>query len=168
MKELVQQALDTARARGASFADARAQRVRTQALVVKNGRVGSIAESESLGIGVRVIASGAWGFASTHDLSKDGIDAAAGRAVAIARASALCRRGEVRLAPLTPVRATWRTKIEIDPFSIPVEEKIALLLSAEEAARRTKGITVTEGQMQFAERDQWCLSTEGAEIHQIT
>jgi len=167
MKELVQQALDTARARGAAYADARAQKTRTQGLVVKNGRVGSISESEGMGVGVRVIAAGSWGFASTHDLSKEGIDAAAARAVAIARASALCRRGELRLAPVPPVRASWRTKVEIDPFSIPVEEKIALLLAADEAARRANGITVTEAQMQFVERDQWFFSTEGAEIHQV-
>src|SRR5262245_13041235 len=160
MKELAQQALETARARGASYADARAQLVRTQGLVVKNGRVGSIAESEALGIGVRVVAQGSWGFASTHDLSRDGVDRAAARAVAIARASALCRRGEVRLAPVSPARATWRTKVEIDPFSVPVEEKIALLLRADEAARRVKGVTIAESQAQCVERDQWFLSTD--------
>lgn len=167
MQTLAQQALDTACARGATYADARAQRTRAQALVVKNGRVGSISESESLGIGVRVIADGSWGFASTHDLSRDGVDAAAARAVAIARASALCRRGEVRLAPLAATRASWRTPVETDPFSVPIEEKIALLLRADEAARRAKGVTISEAQMQCVERDQWFVSTEGAEIHQV-
>src|SRR5262249_20229396 len=144
MKDLAQQALDTARARGATYADARAQRSRTQGIVVKNGRVGSIAESESLGIGVRVIAAGSRAFPAAPDLSRVGVDAAAASAVAIARASALWGRGEVRLAPVPAARAAWRTKVEIDPFSVPVEEKIALLLLADEAARRVKGVSVVE------------------------
>src|SRR5262249_28054929 len=151
----------------ATYADARAQRIRTQGIVVKNGRVGSIAESESLGIGVRVVAGGSWGFASTHDLTREGVAAAAAHAVAIGRASALCPRDEVLLAPLTPARASWRTPVRTDPFAVPVEDKIGVLLRADDAARRVKGITVAEAEMQFVEKDQWFVSTEGAQIHQV-
>ena len=167
MKSVAVRAVDTASSRGASYADARAIKIRNQALVVKNGRVGSITESESLGIGVRAIADGAWGFSATPDLTNEGIDRAAATAVAVARASALVRRGDVRLAPLAPARDDWRTPVVIDPFTVPLARKIDLLMRAEAAMRRVAGITITEGEMHFVEEDQWFVSTEGAEIHQV-
>ena len=64
MKSVAQLALDTAAARGATYADARVVATRSRALTTKNGRVGHASESDSLGMGVRVIANGAWGFAA--------------------------------------------------------------------------------------------------------
>lgn len=167
MKTLVSQAIDTAKARGATYADARAIRIRSQGLVVKNGQIGSITDSESFGIGVRALADGAWGFAASPDLETESVDKIAARAVAVARASALVRRAEVRLAPVDPVKTEWRTPVTIDPFSISLEDKAALLLRADAAMRGVAGVTIAEGQMQFTEEDQWFASTEGAEIHQV-
>ena len=160
MISLAKHAIDTAVVRGATYADARAMRIRTQTIVVKNGRVGSIAESESLGIGVRVIADGAWGFAATHDLSRQSVERVAAEAVAVGRASALVRAHEVRLAPVAAARTEWRTDAKIDPFAVSLAEKIDLLMRADGAMRRAAGVTVAEAQMQFVEEDQWYLSTE--------
>src|ERR1700740_439380 len=99
MREIASWALDTATTRGASYADARIVSQRSRALSTKNGKVGSASDSESLGMSVRVIAEGAWGFAATEDLSRSGVEAAAARAVEIARASAQVKRENVRLAP---------------------------------------------------------------------
>ena len=112
VKELAARAVETARSRLASYADARAVRLRTQSLVVKNGKVGSIGETESLGVGIRVIADGSWGFAATPDLSSAAIDRAAAEAVAVARASARVQVRAVHLAPNPPVRDEWRTAAE--------------------------------------------------------
>ena len=92
---------------------------------------------------------------------------AAAEAVAVARASATCRRDPVKLAPVEAARAEWRTPALIDPFQVPLNEKIALLLRADTGMRSVKGLTVAEAQMQFVEEDQWFVSTEGAEIHQV-
>ena len=63
--------------RGATYADARVMDIRHRDLSTKNGQVGTLAESESIGIGIRVIAHGAWGFASTDRLTREGIAACA-------------------------------------------------------------------------------------------
>ena len=99
MKTAAQLALDAASVRGVTYADARVVSIRNRSLTTKNGCVGHASESESLGIGVRVIADGAWGFAASADLSRGAVEAAAARAVEIARASARVKREDVRLAP---------------------------------------------------------------------
>jgi TldD protein len=99
MHDWANSAIETARRRGASYADARVMDIRHRDISVKNGEVGTLAESESLGIGIRVIAGGAWGFSSTDRLTREGIDACAAEAVAIAKASALAKRENVSLAP---------------------------------------------------------------------
>ena len=63
--------------RGATYADARVMDIRLRDLSTKNGQVGTLAESESCGIGIRVIARGSWGFASTDRLTREGIAACA-------------------------------------------------------------------------------------------
>src|SRR4029077_6588076 len=99
MKAAARLALDAASMRGVTYADTRVVAIRNRSLTTKNGRVGHASESESLGVGVRVIAGGAWGFAASADLGRAAVEAAAGRAVEIAKASARVKRGDVRLAP---------------------------------------------------------------------
>ena len=86
MKSAAQLALDAAFRRGVTYADARVVAIRNRSLTTKSGRVGHTSESESLGIGVRVIADGAWGFAASADLSRAAVEAAAARAAEIAKA----------------------------------------------------------------------------------
>src|ERR1700723_3915339 len=99
MQDWATRAIDTAKRRGASYADARVMDIRQRDISTKNGAVGTVVESESLGIGVRVIASGAWGFAATDRLTREGVQACAAEAVAIAKASALAKRENVAMAP---------------------------------------------------------------------
>ena len=128
MKKAAQLALDTASARGATYADARVVSIRNRSLSAKNGRVGHASESESLGIGVRVIAEGAWGFAASADLSRAAVEAAAARAVEIARASARVKLADIRLAPEPAAVAEWTTPYKVDPFTTSVEQNIDCLL----------------------------------------
>src|SRR5215813_5054361 len=99
MWDLTAVALETAKLRGARYTDARIMHLRQRDLTTKNGRVGTLAESESIGIGVRVLAAGAWGFASTDQLTREGVARCAAKAVAIAKASALAKRGDVQMVP---------------------------------------------------------------------
>src|SRR3981081_4818263 len=100
MHDFANWALETARLRGATYADARVMDIRHRDLSTKTGQVGTLAESESIGIGIRVLAQGSWGFASTDRLTREGIAACAAEAVAIAKASALAKRHDVRLVPV--------------------------------------------------------------------
>jgi TldD protein len=166
MKAVAQLALDTAVARGATYADARAVAIRTRSLTTKNGRVGHASESDSIGIGVRVIADGAWGFAATGNLGNTAIEAAAARAVEIARASARVKRENVRLAPEPAAIADWTTPIQVDPFTTSVSQNLDLLLKADAEMRAVSGVTLTETGMNFVREESWFLSSEGADIHQ--
>src|SRR3954452_20907885 len=127
MQDVARWALNIANLRGATYADARVVDDRNRALTTKNGKVGSASVSESLGIGIRVIADGAWGFAASDDLSRSAVEAAAARAVEIAKASARVKKENIRLAAEKPAVAEWTTPYKIDPFSTSVEDNIALL-----------------------------------------
>ena len=166
MKYLANWALNAAVQRGASYADVRVVAQRSRALSTKNGKVGSASDGESVGMSVRVIADGAWGFAASAELARAAVEATAARAVEIARASARVKRADIQLAPEKPAVAEWSTPIEIDPFSISVEQNIDLLLKIDAELRSVQGITLAETNLNFNREEQWFCSSEGADIHQ--
>ncbi len=172
MKDYAEWALNAAlvnqanRAKRATYADVRVIETRSRRLATKNGVPGEVRESESMGIGVRVIAAGAWGFASTDRLTRESIEATALRAVEVARASALCKKADVALAPEEKVVDTWLAPFKKDPFRIPVGEALDLLLRADGELRRVKGVTLAEVSMEFHRTDQFFLSSIGSEIRQ--
>ncbi len=158
-------ALETARTRGASYSDVRVMHQRQRDLTTKNGKVGTLAQSESIGLGIRVLASGAWGFASTDRLTRDGVASCAAKAVSIARASAIAKRSEVVMADESVYIDSWQSPFRKDPFEIPLETQLALLLAADAEMRRVKGVTLTETDMQFRKTDSWFASSIGSRIH---
>ena len=166
MWDLSTNALDTARLRGATYADVRMMHLRQRDLTTKNGQVGTLAQSESIGIGVRVLASGAWGFASTDRLTRESVSACAAQAVSIAKASALAKRGDVVMVPEDAYIDSWQSPFRKDPFELPLENQLALLLAADAEMRRVKGVTLTETGMQFRKIDSWFASSIGSRIHQ--
>ena len=166
MKEIAQWALEVASLRGVSYADARVGDDRMRSLATKNGKIGSASDAESLGIGVRVVADGAWGYAASDDLSRRAVEATAARAVDIAKASARVKLGDVRLAPEKAAVAEWTTPIEIDPFTISIERNLDLLLTIDAELRSVAGVTLAETNMNFRREEQWFFSSQGADIHQ--
>src|ERR1700683_875184 len=167
MQEWANLALETARVRGASFADARVVDLRLRNLSTKNGQVGTLSEQESLGIGVRALANGCWGFASTDHLTREHVQACAARAVSIARASALAKRHDVVMAPEQAYVDTWQNPFIKDPFQIPLERQLDLLLTADREMCGIKGVTLAESSMEFRRLEQWYASTLGSSIHQV-
>jgi TldD protein len=166
MWDLCTIALDSSRLRGATYADVRLMHVRQRDLTTKNGQVGTLAQSESIGMGIRVLANGAWGFASTDRLTREGVSACAAQAVSIARASALAKRGDVTMVAEDAYVDSWQSPFRKDPFEIPLENQLALLLAADAEMRRVKGVTLTETGMQFRKIDSWFASSIGSRIHQ--
>jgi TldD protein len=166
MKQVADWVLNVAALRGASYADARIVDERSRALSTKNGKIGGASDAETLGVGVRVIADGAWGFAASDDLSRAAVEATAAHAVEIAKASARVKQQNVRLAPERPAVAEWTTPHKIDPFSISVEQNLDLLLKIDAELRSVAGVTLAETSMNFRRDEQWFISSEGANIHQ--
>ncbi len=167
MKDIAGWALETARLRGATYADARIVDERNRSLATKNGKVGHAADAESLGMGVRVVANGAWGFAATDSLAREDVERAAARAVAIAQASARVKQYDIALAPEPAAVADWSSPCKIDPFFVPVEKNLELLLKIDGELMAVKGVTLAETNMQFRRYEQWFYSSEGADIHQV-
>ncbi len=166
MKDFAQWSLDTALARGASYAEVRVEDIRERYLSTKNGRTAQVRESQSCGLGVRVIADGAWGFASTDDMTRAGADKAAALAVEIARASALCKKQEVQLAPEEKHVDKYVGPCKIDPFTVPVSACLDLLLKVDAELRRVEGVTLAEAAMDFRRLEQLFLSSNGSDIYQ--
>jgi len=166
MKRIAEEALGAAVGRGVSYADVRVVETRSRHLSTKNGKVGSLASAHSMGVGIRALIGGCWGFAATDDLTAGGLAAAAGRAAAIARASARAKKKDVRLAPEGVYEAVWNSPCRIDPFSIPVEQSLELLLRADAELRRVQGVTLAEASMAFTRERQYFASSAGSRIDQ--
>jgi len=135
MKEVTDRALETARTRGGTYADIRIVRRETQNIEVKNGIVQTLSLGDTYGFGIRVVANGAWGFASSHRLENAEIDRVAALAVAIAKASAISKASDVDLGPEECHVGTYATPMKIDPFQVSLEKKIDYLLSSDKEAR---------------------------------
>ena len=166
MRHIADWALNTAAQRGAGYCDLRVVDERNRMLATKNGAVGHASESESLGVGIRVIVNGSWGFAATEELTKEGIEEAAAQAVAIARASSSVKEHDIRLAPEKAVTVEWSAPCRLDPFSTSIEQNLELLLRIDKELRAVEGVTLAETNLHFRRYEQWFYSSEGSDIHQ--
>lgn len=166
MKDIALNALERALRPGVEYADVRLVESRERNLSAKNGKPGEVSASESLGLGVRVLSSGCWGFAATDDLSKDGLENAASQAVAIAKASSVARKHAVTLVPEEPHRAEWVSPCRIDPFSISIGDQMGLLLAVDAEVRRNAGVTLAEGSLGCRRERQIFASSAGSLIDQ--
>ena len=164
--ELAREAVERARSRGADYADARAICVDTESIETKNGALSGLDAATSEGIGVRAMVSGAWGFASASGLDAAAVQRAADRAVEIARASARVQAAPVQLSPAAPVVAAWSTPFEVDPFTVPVDEKLALLMQIDAELRTEKRLKLALGFMGFRRERKFFASSEGSAIDQ--
>jgi TldD protein len=165
-KVLADAALNTAKSLGATYADVRIGRYLNQSLSTREKRVQGIQSSESFGVGIRVIANGTWGFASTNQVTKDGISKATTQAVAIAKANSKFQKEPVKLAPVPGYgEVVWNTPIQKNPFEIPVSEKVDLLLNANSEAMKNGANFVNSNLFQINEQ-KYFASTDGSYIDQ--
>jgi TldD protein len=166
MKRIALEALDALDRRGVEYADVRVVETREREVSTKNGKLGHAGSSESLGVGIRVLAGGSWGFAATDELGRDGIGRAAALALAIARAGQAACKTPVVLAPEDRYEAVWECPVAVDPFSIPVDRNLDLLLAVDAELRRNQGVNLSETSMHFERRRQVFVSTLGSVIDQ--
>ncbi len=165
MKTLALNALGEISSR-ASYADVRVVDTADRRVTTKNGRPGDVSSSESLGIGMRVLLNGSWGFAATDDLSGEGLRRCAARAVEIAESSALAQSAPIVLAPEQAYQATWVSPIQVDPFTIPLDRNLALLQAVDKELRRDAAVSLAETELNFTRTRQVFASTLGSVIDQ--
>lgn len=153
---------------GVTYGDIRIVERTTQSLKVKDGRVEAVVEETDQGFGVRILADGAWGFAASHRLTEAEVRRVASLAQSVARASATVNRQKAHLAPVQPAVARYASPAEKDPFAVPLDEKLDLLVRATEILRKDPRVRVAEGTMDFHSTWKVLASTEGALIEQRT
>ncbi len=166
MRDIIEAALESARLAGASYADARVVDSSREEVQVANGRLEGVDRSDSFGIGVRVLVDGAWGFAATRDVTIDDAARIGREAVAVGRASAMVSAAPVRLAPLDPATGTWSSVCDIDPFTVPLEDKLAMLIAADAALREEPAVSITKARCGCYRFRKWFGSSEGAYTEQ--
>jgi len=162
-------AVESALQAGASYADARVNRLRTEELSVRNGELAVAIAQEELGIGVRVLLDGCWGFAAApieRDASPSELASLARRALRVAEALAPSRRLPVRLAGEPGHVAEFATPVRIEPFAVSLAEKLDLLRRADESMRGASETVVRESSSSLRLEEQWQASSEGAAIYQ--
>src|SRR4051812_43463921 len=167
MRDVLLRALDTARMRGASYADVRVVQFEAESVTARNHNIEGLVVEESLGFGVRVLVDGYWGFASSNLMNTGEGDRIAAEAVAIARASA--RAGGPKANIGRPVRTIGRyeTRVEKDPFAVPLDARIAMLLRTNETIMGVRSIVSAESSVYNQRESKTFGSSEGAYIEQV-
>ncbi len=167
VKELLMDALNAAKLGGASYADARIGRYLQNFVVTREQQIINVVDTDSIGIGVRALVDGTWGFAASRDLTKDGVAGAAREAVAIAKANRVARDRMIQLAPApTSPNATWKNAFEIDPWSIPVEQKADLLIKANAEGMKAANVKYVFSALFFRKQERNYANTDGSVIAQ--
>jgi TldD protein len=162
LKDQINRALNYAQMEHVQYADVRLVHNQTETLVVKDGTVETLNVSESIGIGVRTLVDGAWGFASSHDLSTQEIERITALAITIAQSSSRARGERVDLGPPITSQGTYQTPIKDDPFLLSQDEKLVVLLSADVEMARVQEVRVRRSNLTFIKEDKWFANTEGA------
>lgn len=166
MRDLAERALSAAMRSGVTYADVRVEEGRERHITTKNGKPGNVATHEDMGVGIRVLAGGCWGFAATDELSAKGLERAAGLAVDIALSGRLAKKRDVALAPEEAHELVWSSQCRIDPFSVPVEDNLHLLIGIDETLLRVAGVTLAESSFVCSRRRQFFASSTGSRIDQ--
>jgi len=159
--------LNAAKSAGAGYADVRIGRQRQNFVFTREQQIQNIVDTDTIGIGVRTLVDGTWGFAATRFLTKDGAAAAARESAAIAKASRLARDKAVEWLP-SPVfkDVKWKGAYTTDPWDIPVEQKADLLLRANAASMKAKNVKYVFSGLFFVKDERNFANTDGSVITQ--
>ena len=160
-------AVEAAQKAGASYADARLVFWRRDSLSVRDDHIQNVSDSEEYGIGVRVIADGAWGFAASNVVDKRTVTRLAKQAVATAKGNAKLLGQPVELAPEQPVKGTWVSGHRIDPFTVPLAEKADYLIEAAKATLAVPGVKFARASVLGVREEKIFVNSEGSRTHQL-
>jgi TldD protein len=167
IKDLLMESLNAAKSAGAGFADARIGRYLQNFVVTREQQIINVVDTDSIGVGVRALVNGTWGFAASRDLTKAGVASAAREAVAIAKANAVARDRSVQLAPAPSVgEVSWKSAYEVDPWTIPVEEKADLLIKANAEGMKAPNVKYVFSALFLRKMERNYANTDGSIIAQ--
>jgi TldD protein len=166
--DVARQAVEAAIAAGADYADGRVVAEESESLTVRNQEMEGIDRSTSQGIGIRVLVNGYWGFAATARTEPEEIERTARLAVEIATAAARLPMEPVRLAEVEPSTGAWRSPMQVDPFAVSLEEKVALLMEATRRMQQVRGLSFAEGGIDLHRTRTYLATSEGTATEQTS
>ena len=166
-RALADVALDRARELGAEHADFRLERTRVSTLSLRDAKLDSSADTEDLGLAVRVIHDGAWGFASGIERSPDAARRLAEQAVATAKVSRVLSEDPVTLAP-EPVHAdaTWLSSYDVNPFEIAEADRVGRLADLSERLMSADGVDHVDAMLMQVLENKFYADTAGTSTTQ--
>ncbi|HEV8385091.1 MAG TPA: TldD/PmbA family protein [Candidatus Acidoferrales bacterium] len=164
--KLADAALAAAKQAGATYADVRVNRYRFESIFTRERQVQQVSRNQSFGFGVRVLASGTWGFAASRVMTPEEARRVARQAVDQAKANAVHQKKPVVLSPVEKATANWKNAFEKDPFDQPLDAKIQLLLKLNETALAVKGVDFVNSYLFFANEQKYFASSDGSRIEQ--
>jgi TldD protein len=158
--------LNTAHKLGVTYADIRINRYRNEFIATREQQVQNVSRGQNFGFGVRVLYKGTWGFASSRSVTPEDVRRITQQAVEIARANSAYQRKRISMVPVEKVVTTWKNAYEKDPFAVSIDDKIQFLLSLNESAMKTPGVSFVNSTMGFVNEQKFYASTDGSRIEQ--
>ncbi|QXG77653.1 TldD/PmbA family protein [Modestobacter sp. L9-4] len=151
---------------GCEHADLRVERIRTQTVRLRDARLEALADGEDLGLAVRVVHEGTWGFAAGVVLTAAEAVRLAEEAVAVAQVSAAMNTDRVELAPEASYDGEWVSAYEVDPFAVPDAEKTALLTELSEQLLAADGVEHVSSSVMQVKEQKFYADTAGTRTRQ--
>jgi TldD protein len=162
MLQNLKQQIEQLKSKGATYVDARWYPVEeTNNLLMWNGNLKNTSASRESGLGVRVLYKGAWGFSASSDMSD--LDGIFDKAFDNARIAAERVTFPIRLAEKDALQASFTSPSRIDPFSVPLNDKVALLQALDEKLNQP-GVVQRAAEMTFVRKQIVFVDSEGSEI----
>lgn len=167
-KELASLAIDLIRQAGCEYGDIRLSTYRHQRLGASDRSLNRLSDNVSSGFGVRVLLDGAWGFAASHQKNAAEVTRIVNLAIETAKGSRLTQQEPIKLVPVEAYQARYVTPINIDPFTVSIQEKAELLLEINDRllAYSDRGIKKASSYLSFTKEDKLFASTVGSIIEQ--
>ena len=162
LSALADAALSRAAELGCGHAEFRVERLREAYRSFRDHGLESTTDGQVLGLSVRVVHNGVWGFAADIALTADSAARLAERAVATARVS----------RPLTPVSveladeevyadASWVSAYQINPFDVDESTKSGRLLELNEVLLAAPGVTHANSMLAYVQENKFFANLAG-------
>jgi len=162
---LADTALRLAARAGAQYADIRIGRNEHEYLRAREDKLQALVYAVDAGFGLRVLVNGSWGFAGSTTLSTQELSRMVTLAMENAAANATIQATPISLEDIPAAQGDWVMPMKTDPFTVPADEKAALLLAINSAALQS-GADFCNAWVTFVRESKLFASSRGSIITQ--
>ncbi|MEW5760241.1 MAG: TldD/PmbA family protein, partial [Candidatus Thermoplasmatota archaeon] len=161
---IIKRSVDMIRELGGSYGDIRIESYVGEGVTAENGEIKNVYRQSGMGLGVRAIAKGSWGFASADisDISelKRKLKETVKNAINLAKATS--KHGKVELADIKPIVREIRGRCKKRPITI--EEKKELVINMTKTMKEVETIVMGICSLYHTNMRKCFYSTDGSEI----